>query len=225
MLEDDIDRKQAGLFMSKTRLIIADDHMVLREGVKAILQHMEELEVVGEAADGLELLPLLEKQKADLLILDLGMPNLGGIEAINRINKLRIKPLILVLSAREDECSVGEAINAGAKGYVPKSAAREELELAVRALLKGQTYISPVVAGILMQKGPGAQDTPLSALSSREREVMKLLSEGNPNREVAKILHISPRTIDSHRANILKKLGVHSNAELTQLAIKYGLVE
>ena len=202
--------------------------MVLREGVKAVLKRIPEVELAAEASDGLELLALLEKQSADLLIVDLGMPNLGGIEVINRLQKMKQSPAILVLSAREDEIAVRETMRAGAQGYLPKSSASDELEAAVKALLKGLTYISPAVAGGLLalkNEGEGADNSPLAGLSAREREVMKLLSEGRPNREIAKLLHISPRTIDSHRANILKKLGISSNAELSQIALKYGLIE
>ena len=209
------------------KIIIADDHTVLREGLKALIGGMEGMEVVAEAKDGLEIVPLIEKHSPDLIIIDLYMPNLGGVEAIGRIQKLRHKPAILVLSAREDEIAVNEAIHAGARGYVPKSSGGDELQFAIKALLKGQAYVSPTVASGLINRGEHGEGntSPLSALSTREREVMKLLCEGHPNRDVAKMLHVSPRTIDSHRANIMKKLSVNSNAELAQLAIKYGLIE
>jgi DNA-binding NarL/FixJ family response regulator len=210
------------------RIIIADDHGVFREGLKALLGGLEGLQVIAEASDGLELIPLVEKHSPDLVIVDLAMPNLGGVEAIARLQRLKNKPAILVLSAREDDLAVNEAVRAGAKGYVPKSSSSDELQFAIKALLKGQAYISPVVASGLINKGEGGQDagsSPLSSLTVREREVMKLLCEGHPNRDVAKVLHVSARTIDSHRANIMKKLGINSNAEMTQIAIKYGLIE
>ena len=209
------------------KIIIADDHIVLREGLSSLLNSVEGWEVVAEASDGFEVIPLIEQHCPDLVIIDLSMPNLGGVETIARLQKLKNRPSILVLSAREDEISVNEAIRAGAKGYVPKSSGSDELHFAIRSLLKGQTYISPVVAnGVLNRDERGESgDSPLSSLTLREREVMKLLCEGHPNREVASLLHISPRTIDSHRANIMKKLGVNSNAELAQMAVKYGLIE
>lgn len=207
------------------KIILADDHIVLRQGIKSILSQNPSFQVVGEASDGFEVLPLIEKFTPDIVILDLGMPNLGGIETISRIQKLSNKPAILVLSAKEDNVSVSDSIKAGAKAYVPKSSSGEELIAAVSAVLKGQSYISPTVAGAFIGAKQNPEGSPLGALSTREREVLKLLCEGKPNREVAKALHISPRTIDSHRSNIMKKLGAESNAELVQIAIRTGLVE
>lgn len=207
------------------RTIIADDHSVLRQALASLLGQMESLEVIAQANNGLELLPLVEQHRPELVILDLSMPGLGGLESIHRMQRMSPKPQILVLSAKEDEISVSEALHAGANGYVPKSSGKEELQFAISAVLKGQTYLSPAIANSVLNHGEGAASSPLAGLSVREREVMKLLSEGRPNREVAKILHLSPRTIDSHRANIMRKLGVTSNAELVQLAIKSGLVE
>lgn len=211
-----------------TKIIIADDHVVLRQGLKSLLEGVEQWEVVAEASDGFEVIPLVEQHQPDLVIIDLTMPNLGGVETIARLQRLKHCPRVLVLSAREDDLSVSDAMKAGAKGYVPKSSGSDELQFAIRSLLKGQIYISPTVAGGMLNNDGTVKDgssSPLSTLTSREREVMKLLSEGHPNREVAKKLHISPRTIDSHRANIMKKLGIASNAELVQAALKYGLVE
>jgi DNA-binding NarL/FixJ family response regulator len=209
------------------RIVIADDHIVLRQGLRALLSIIDDFEVIAEASDGFEVLPLVERERPDLLIIDLSMPNLGGIETIARLQKSKDKPRILVLSAKDDESSVSQAMRAGANGFVPKTASHEELEFAVRSVLKGQTYLSPAVCRNLIQTGLSDPDagTPLTALSSREREIMKLLAEGHPNRNVAKVLHISPRTVDSHRANIMKKLGVTSNAELVQLALKHGMIE
>ena len=209
------------------KIVIADDHIVLRQGLRSLLQQTEGWDVVAEASDGFELLPLVESHSPDLVIIDLCMPNLGGIESICRMQKLQNKPTVLVLSAREDEVSVSEAIKAGAKGYVPKSSTNDELQFAIRSVIKGQTYVSPSVAAGVVGRQDGTQGatSPISALSSREREVMKLLSEGRPNRDFAKTLHVSPRTIDSHRSNIMKKLGINSNAELVQMALKAGLIE
>jgi DNA-binding NarL/FixJ family response regulator len=209
------------------KIVLADDHVVLREGVRSLLNSMEDWKVVAEAADGLQVLPLISEHQPDILVIDLSMPNLGGIETIARLQKEDEQPAILVLSAKDDDISVNEAMNAGAKGFVPKSVNSDELFFAIKSLLKGQTYISPSVAAAALRTkdGNSANASPLSLLSSREREIMKLLCEGNPNRDVAKILHISPRTIDSHRSNIMKKLNAESNAELVQLAFKYGLIE
>ncbi len=209
------------------KFIIADDQVMIREGLRSIISQIANWQVIGEAGDGFDLLPLVEKLVPDIVILDINMPNIGGIENIERMQKLDKKPIILVLSAREDESSVSQAIRSGAKGYLSKSSSKQEIEFAIYALLKGQTYVTPSVTNALLSssgKHPIVVN-PLSALTTREREIMKLLCEGNHNREVAKLLHISPRTIDSHRANIMKKLGISTNAELVQMAIKSGLIE
>ncbi len=225
MESTDIDSVGELLSEQMTKIIIADDHTVLRE---ALLQLVEAAEatwtVVGEASDGFEVLSLVEKQCADLVILDLTMPNLGGIETLIRLQKTASPPPVLVLSAREDDIAVNEAISAGAKGYVTKRSGWKELEFAIRAVLRGTNYLSPEAARGVIAHNNEEKQSPIANLSGREREVLKLLSEGKPNREAAKMLHISPRTIDSHRANIMKKLGVGSNAEMVQAAVRYGLV-
>ncbi|MCB0345861.1 MAG: response regulator transcription factor [Bdellovibrionales bacterium] len=213
--------------MSNTvTFLIADDHVVLREGLKALLKSVDGWDVVAEANDGLEVMPLFEEHKPDLVVLDLRMPNLGGVETIKRLKREREDTIILVLSAKDDDKSVREAMRAGANGFVPKSSQSNELEFAIRSVLKGQTYLSPTVCDAMLGvDGSEEGSSPLASLTDREREVMKLLSEGMPNRDVAKTLHISPRTVDSHRANIMKKLGVTSNAELVQIALRNGLIE
>lgn len=205
------------------KLLIADDHTVVRQGLKSLLSTESDWSVVAEACDGLEAVKLSESHTPDVIIVDLTMPNLGGVEAISRLKSQRKAPLIIVLSAKEDEFSVSDAMHAGAAAYVSKSSSADELKFAIKAVLKGQTYLSPSVCGAYLKAESGGL-SPVQELSVREREVLKLLAEGKPNRVIAKFLHISPRTVDSHRANILKKLGVNSNAELTQVAIRYGVV-
>lgn len=205
------------------KLIIADDHAVVRQGLKALLSTESDWNVIAEATDGLEAVKLAESHTPDVIIVDLSMPNLGGVEAISRLKSQKGAPLIVVLSAKEDEFSVSDAMHAGAAAYVSKSSSSDELKFAIKAVLKGQTYLSPSVCGAYLKAESGGL-SPVQELSGREREILKLLAEGKPNRAIAKFLHISPRTVDSHRANILKKLGVNSNAELTQVAIRYGVV-
>jgi two-component system invasion response regulator UvrY len=208
------------------RVIIADDHVVIRQGLRALLSKNGDWEVVGEASDGLAVLAEIEKYHPDIVILDLAMPGLGGVETIARLTKMQHSPAVLVLSARDDENSVSSALRAGARGFIPKSSSMEELQFALEALRRGQTYISPSVCAGVLNRGPGEEGaSPLAILSNREREVMKLLCEGQPNRDVARLLHISPRTVDTHRTNIMRKLGVKSNAELVQLALRTGLIE
>ena len=205
------------------KLLIADDHAVVRQGLRSLLATETGWEVVAEACDGLEAVHLSEAHTPDIIIVDLTMPNLGGVEAISRLKSQKGAPAIVVLSAKEDEFSVSDAMHAGASAYVSKGSSADELKFAIKAVLKGQTYLSPSVCGAYLKAESGGL-SPVQELSSREREVLKLLAEGKPNRDIAKFLHISPRTVDSHRANILKKLGVNSNAELTQVAIRYGVV-
>ena len=204
-------------------IVLADNQVILREGIRALIDQIEDWSVVGEASDGFELLPLVQTHSPDIVILELSMPNLGGLEAINRLMRLADSPPILVLSAKSDDLSISEALKAGAMGYLTKDSDSEELKFAIRALLGGKSYLSPEVAHRVLTHS-NEDEIPLCALSSREREVMKLLSEGKANREVAKLLHISPRTVDSHRANIMKKLGVKSNAAMVQLALEFGMI-
>lgn len=206
------------------QLLIADDHAVLRQGLRTLLNGVDGWNVVGEASDGLEAVKLTESLAPDILIVDISMPNLGGVETISRLKRQKGTTAIVVLSAKEDEFSVQDAMHAGASAYVSKTSGAEELQFAIKAVLKGQTYLSPSVCGAYLRSEGGAT-SPMQELSTREREVLKLIAEGKPNRDIAKLLHISPRTVDSHRANILKKLGVNSNAELAQMAVRYGVVE
>lgn len=207
------------------RILIADDHVVIREALKGLLSEAG-WEVVGEAGDGFQVLSLVQEHEPDVLVLDLAMPNLGGLEVLRRLNERERKTAVLVLSAQDDEDSVCGALEAGARGYVPKTANAEELKFALSSVGKGLTYISPSVSAVVLSGAARGEErrTPLDALTSREREIMQLLSLGKPNRLVAKTLHISPRTVDSHRAKIMKKLGVSSNAEMVQLALRYGLL-
>ena len=211
--------------MLTVKIVLADDHAVLRAGLREVLAHVAGWEVVAEATDGFEVLTMVNQHNPDVLILDLVMPNLGGLEALHRLKRTHPQVSVLVLSSRTDEVAAREAIQYGANGYITKASSPTELELAIKAVSKGHTYISPeVCAGVLSSSG-SIRTSALSELSAREREITKLLCEGKPNRDVAKLLHISARTVDSHRANILKKLGLKSNAELTQLALREGLIE
>ncbi|RMG40768.1 MAG: DNA-binding response regulator [Candidatus Dadabacteria bacterium] len=208
-------------------LIIADDHVVLREALCELLQSRGEYNVVAQATDGEELLDLLEKHSADIIIMDVTMPRLDGVEALQKLQGKSDAPPVLVLSANEGEKNIRAALKAGAKGYLPKNAGIEELEFAISSILNGQTYLSPSVTNSLMKAGnvENALDNPLSVLTKREIEILTHLADGKPNREIAKMLHISIRTVDTHRSNILRKLKVKTNAELVKIAIANGLIE
>jgi DNA-binding NarL/FixJ family response regulator len=169
------------------KVLIADDHAVVRQGLRSLLAGEAGWEVIGEAGDGLEAVKLSLSHSPDIIIVDLSMPNLGGVEAIARLKSEKCSPAIVVLSAKEDEFSVSDAMHAGAAAYVSKSSSADELKFAIRAVLKGQTYLSPSVCGAFLKAESGGL-SPVQELSGREREVLKLLAEGKPNREIAKFL-------------------------------------
>lgn len=205
-------------------LIIADDHIVLRQALCELLETRGKYNIIGQASDGEELLSLLKSARPDLIILDVSMPKIDGVEALERMQAEGQAPPVLILSANEGESRVRAALKAGAKGYLPKNAKLEELEFAIDSILQGRTYLSPAVTGPLMDGGEGTLDTPLSVLTKREIEILTHLADGKPNREIGKILHISTRTVDTHRSNILKKLKVRTNAELVKIAIAHKLI-
>lgn len=207
-------------------LVIADDHVVLRQALCEMLESKGEYTVLGQASDGEELLHLLQSQHPDLVILDIDMPKLDGLVALERLHLNTQHPPVLVLSADESPRQVRSAIKAGAKGYIPKNVGLSELEFAISSILNGKTYLSPSVTEALMTPdGPSISATnPLTVLSKREVEILTHLADGKPNRVIGKLLHISTRTVDTHRSNILKKLKLKTNAELVKMAIAHGLI-
>lgn len=210
----------------KIKLIIADDHTVLREGLCELLEKKGDYQVIGQAADGQQLLKILAESSPDIVIMDLAMPNLDGLAALEQLAKQPSTPPILVLSANESSSNVRAALKAGANGFIPKNAASKELEFAIDSILQGKTYLSPSITEPLMTSGGigNSESSQLSVLSQREIEVLRHLAQGKPNREIAKTLHISTRTIDTHRANILKKLNARTNADLVRIAIANNLI-
>jgi len=207
-------------------LIIADDHTVIRQALCEMLRGKGSYNIVAEAGDGSELMDLLRSHQPDLIILDINMPRMDGVATLEKLSSMTNCPPVLVLSANEGERSVRAVLKAGAKGYVPKNAALEELEFAINSLVEGKTYLSPTVVAPLMANGntENPLESPLSVLTKREVEILTYLADGKPNREIAKVLHISTRTVDTHRSNILKKLKIKTNAELVKLAISNGLI-
>lgn len=207
-------------------VIIADDHVVLRQALCETLKAKSRYNVMAQASDGRELLELLKQHHPDVVILDLCMPNFDGMATLERMSEMETAPPILVLSANQGEHTVRAALKAGAKGYLPKNAALEELEFAIESILAGKVYLSPSVVAPLMGGSPSHDplQSPLTILTKREVEILTHLADGKPNREIAKTLHISIRTVDTHRSNILKKLKLKTNAELVKLAIAEGLI-
>ena len=210
------------------KLMVADDHCVVRQALCEMLEHKGEFDVIAQADDGEQLLALLATHRPDLVIMDVSMPKLDGVETLNQISA-RLKeaaPPVLILSANDKEKYVRAALKAGAKGYLPKNAAVEELVFAITSILSGKTYLSPSVIAPLMsgKSGDTPLQNPLSVLTKREIEILTHLANGLPNREIGKMLHISTRTVDTHRSNILKKLKVKTNAELVKIALANDLI-
>lgn len=208
------------------RTLIADDHGVMRAGLRAILEDEPELQVVGEAANGEEALHLAGEYQPDVVLLDIGMPGMDGIEVTRRLVKLSPKIRVLILSVYEDESLLREAIKAGASGYVIKRAAEEELISAIRAVSRGDMYIHPAITRLLLKDlSPTveARKDMLESLTPREREVMDYIIRGYTNRQIAEALSISIRTVEGHRASLFGKLGLKNRVELVEFAEKYGL--
>jgi DNA-binding NarL/FixJ family response regulator len=211
------------------KIIIAEDHRLFREGIKALLADTNAFEVVCEAGDGLEAIRCARTHRADLMILDLSMPKLGGISAIKEIKRQFPKIKILVLTIHQSDQYVLETFEAGADGYCLKDAGRNELRVAIDSVLAGKTYLSPGISELVMEgyiegRKKLKTKTTWDTITQREREVLKLLGEGYQNKEIAELLHISVKTVEKHRANIMSKLDLHNAAALTAYAIEKGLV-
>lgn len=209
------------------RVLLVDDHAMMREGLRALFTDAADIEVVGEASDGRTALELLGKLAADVVVMDVGMPEMNGVEATRRIRSGHENVKVIALSTHTDKRYVQHMLEAGACGYVLKIAAYDELLRAVRAASRGQTYLSPEVAGNVVDRSTHGHRTgdasAFAVLGAREREVLQLVAEGKTSAETAKQMHISIKTVETHRRNIVQKLGLHGTAELTKYAIREGL--
>jgi DNA-binding NarL/FixJ family response regulator len=206
-------------------ILLADDHTIVRQGLKLILSAHSDLHVVGEAANGKEAVELAAKLKPDIVLLDVAMPELNGIEATRKMVEANSRLRVLVLSMHKEAVYVREILRAGARGYILKDAIDTELLNAVRSVARGDGYISPAVSGALLNDYRKDVTDPVDLLSPREREVLQLIAEGKTNKEVATKLNLSVYTVDSHRGKIMEKLNLHSTGELVRFAIKRGLVD
>ena len=210
-----------------TTILLADDHRIIREGLRQLINSNDALEVIAEADDGEEAVRLAETAQPDLAIMDIWMPRLSGIDAIRRIaSKARVTRCI-ALSMHDSRTYVEEALRAGASGYVVKSSAAEDLFEAITAVRAGRSYLSPAVAQQVVEAitRPGDQSaSAASALTGREREVLQLIAEGHSSKEIAGLLGVSLKTIESHRANLMEKLNIHKVSSLVRFAIRSGLV-
>ena len=214
----------------KIKVVVADDHAIVREGVRMILAKERDIEVVGEAADGAQALQLVETAKPDVVVMDISMPGMGGIEATQKVKERYPKVNVLALTMHEDETYVFQLLRAGASGYVLKRAAAQDLVQAVRAAAKGEAFLYPsvarkVVEDYLRRVEAGEEKERYDGLTQREKEVLTLIAQGLPNQEIADKLYISIKTVQTHRAHILEKLGLHDRTELVRYAIRKGLIE
>jgi two-component system response regulator NreC len=209
------------------RLVLADDHAVVREGVCALLSSDPDFEVVGQAGDGAEVFGLVERLQPDVVVLDLMMPGAGGLEVAGQLARRRSPPAVLILSMHESEAYVVEAMRRGAAGYALKQAPAGELARGIRTVATGARYLSPPLSDRAVDaylRGPDQPQEPEDMLTSREREVLRLAAEGRSNAEVAALLFISRRTVETHRARAMKKLGLRNHVELARYAIEREIV-
>lgn len=213
-----------------TRILLVDDHAVVRSGLRMLLENERDVEIIGEAASAHEAMEAAKTLKPNVILMDIGLPDLSGIDATREIKKVVPNSAIVALTIHEDEEYFFKMLEAGATGYVPKRAAPEELLTAIRAAASGQVYLYPSLAKLLVRDflsggRPVSSDHPESELTEREQEVLTYLAEGANNEEIARALVISPKTVARHRENIMRKLNLHSRSELVRYAIRKGIIK
>jgi two-component system response regulator NreC len=214
----------------KIRILLADDHTILRAGLKMMLNAQPDMEVVGEAQDGRQSIHEAQRLQPDIVLMDITMPDMNGIEATKQIKRLLPDIKVLILTMHEHDEYVFQALRAGASGYMLKEAADTDLISALRVIQSGQFYLSPtaqsvMVGDYLQRVRTGEEKDSYSSLTEREREILKLVAEGHTNNQIAERLVISPKTVDTHRTHIMDKLNLHSRAELVKYAMRRGLLE
>jgi DNA-binding NarL/FixJ family response regulator len=210
------------------RVLLADDHTLVRAGLRALLQSLEGVQVVAEASHGREAVNLVTTYQPDVVLMDIGMPELNGLEATAHIVKDFATTRVIILSMHHNEEYVLKALRAGAAGYLVKDAGTAELETAVRAVARGETYLSPAVSKHVVGdylRRVGAEESPLDPLTPRQREVLQLLAEGHSTQDIAQKLNISTRTVETHRTQLMERLDIHDLASLVHYAIRTGLVK
>jgi two-component system response regulator NreC len=213
----------------KKRIVIAEDHTILRDGLKALISSNTDFEIVGEAQDGLEAIRVINELKPDLVLMDLSMPRMSGIDSIREVKKTCPETRILVLTVHKTEEYVLASLKAGADGYLLKESTHQELLNAIAHVLRGEPYLSPGISGkIILGYLKGKTDevkSVLDTLTNREKEILKLVAEGYKNKDIAELLFISVKTVEKHRDNLMKKLDLHSAQALTTFAMEHGLIE
>jgi two-component system response regulator NreC len=214
---------------ARRRIVIAEDYTILREGLRSLLSSHPEFEVVGEAEDGQEAIRSVDRLKPDLALMDLSMPRMNGMDAIKEIKKRSPQTKVLVLTVHKTEEYIHAALQAGADGYILKDSTHAELGLAIKNILEGKRYISPgisesLIEGYLEGRKKAKPSTTWDTVTQREREILKLIAEGYKNKAIAEYLCISVKTVEKHRANLMKKLDLHNIQSLTALAMEKGLI-
>lgn len=211
----------------KVRVLVADDHTLVREGIVMVLKSAPDVEVVGEAADGEQAIAATRQLQPDVVLMDISMPGLSGLEAIRQIRRDFPHVKILALTIHESEDYIVHVLRAGVHGYVVKRAAAQELLGAIRAVMRGESYLHPSIVKVVLSdylhRLEQGQEEPV--LTEREREIVRLIAEGYKNREIANQLHISLKTVETHRANIMQKLNISDRVQLVRFAIRTGLIE
>jgi DNA-binding NarL/FixJ family response regulator len=215
--------------MPKIRVLVVDDHTIVRDGICALLRLAGDIEVVGEAANGREALELVRKFIPDVMLIDIAMPNMNGLEATRHIRKEFPRVKVLVLTQYDDKEHVFGAIEAGASGFISKTAASSELVSGIRSVYQGDSFLSPSAARILVEDyqqeaSIRKEQDPYKQLTDREREILKLLAEGYTTREIADMLVISVKTVDGHKTNLMSKLDIHNRTDLVKYALRKGII-
>ncbi len=211
--------------MKRIRILLADDHAVVRQGFKMILGAQSDMEIIGEAGNGRDAVELAENLRPDVIVMDVAMPELNGIEATRRLATSLPHTRVVALSMHKDSVYVREILRAGARGYLLKDSGAADLVSAVRAVASGEGYISPAVSSSVLDDYRRHVTNPVDLLTSREREVLQMLAEGKTNKEIAGILNLSVYTVDAHRGRIMEKLNLHSINELVRFAVRNGLID
>jgi two-component system response regulator NreC len=217
--------------MSAIRVLLAEDHTIVRKGLRALLDDEVDIEVIGEAQDGRDAVQMVDQLRPDVVLMDISMPGLNGLEATRQIRAQFPDARVLVLTRHANKEYVYQGLRAGASGYVVKQAAPTELVLAIQAVHRGDTFLSPSISGKVVEEYIQRAEAMVSSedsydrLTPREREILQLIAEGHTSPEIAEMLHISVKTVGHHRTNLMNKLDIHSAAELTQYAIRKGVIQ
>ncbi|MEW6141657.1 MAG: response regulator transcription factor [Chloroflexota bacterium] len=215
--------------MTKIKVLVVDDHTIVRDGICALLSLTPDITVVGEATNGREALEVVKRVIPDIVLMDLAMPVMGGLEATRRICKESPGTKVLILTQHDDKENVFPTIEAGAKGFISKAAASSELAAGIRLVYRGDSYLSPSVTKLLLEdyqqmaRTRGGHD-PYERLTDREREILKLLAEGRTTQEIARMLVLSPKTVERHKTGLMAKLDIHSRTELIKYALRKGII-